>query len=166
MPDLFEYCGCIVCVTLTECYRRTTRHIGLLSMPWRFCVWDRLKSYSARKYKTHMNAVSILRAWQEEGSILRNVIGGDQSVNGRQSLNKLLCWQLHGQEAAKLNQRVLTLKKAKSRTLFTPVCPNTENTTQYSVSWCSKIQHNHLCTSVSWHWKYNTILLYTSMSWH
>ena len=156
-------------------------------MPWRFCVWDRLKSYSARKYKTHMNAVSILRAWQEEGSILRNVIGGDQSVNGRQSLNKLLCWQLHGQEAAKLNQRVLTLKKAElflhqcvptlktqhntacpgakkyNTIIYAPVCPDTENTTQYFYTPACPDTNNTLYTSMFRHQQYNT--LYTNLFW-
>ena len=41
---------------------------------------------------------------------MRNVVGAEQHIDGRQTLDKLLCAQLHGQEAAKLHQGILALE--------------------------------------------------------
>lgn len=60
-----------------------------------------------------MNAVGVLCAREEEGCVLRDVVGGDEGVDGGQALDKLLRGQLIGQETAKLHQRVLALKHRK-----------------------------------------------------
>ena len=97
-----------------------------------------------------MNAVSVLRARQEEGCVLRNVVGGDESVDGRQSLDKLLRRQLHGQETAKLDQCVLTLK-VTHHTLVTPCVQTLKEPHNTLVTPCVKtlkVPHNTLVTCV------------------
>ena len=128
--DSHECCGWSVCKTEGNRTNKCRTHMNAADG----LHVKQTESYRTKKCVTHVNAVGILRAWEEEGGILRNMVGGDEGVNGWQSLHKLLCGQLHGQEAAKLNQRVLTLK----------------------------MQYNTLYTSVSWPWKCNTS--YTSVS--
>lgn len=59
----------------------------------------------------YIDCIGVLGTAQEKGCISRDVVGGDQRVDGGQPLHKLLRAQLHGQEAPKLHQRVLTLTK-------------------------------------------------------
>ena len=79
----------------------------------RFCSF---KSYNFQKtsvFPTHIDFIAVHRPGQEESCVSGDVVLRHHLIYRWQSSHKLLSTQLHRQETAKLDQRILTLKGGK-----------------------------------------------------
>lgn len=71
--------------------------------------------FDLTRRSTHQNLVGIHWPRQEEGSIVRCVELVAEDVDGGNPLYVVLCAQVGGQKAAKLNQGVVTLRAQRSK---------------------------------------------------